>query len=35
MYFLEVDYYFNEANKNKDTNFQLIASINKNQLKVA
>ena len=30
MYFqLEVDYYSNEANKNKCTNFQLIARINK------
>ena len=30
MYFqLEVDYYSNEANKNKYTNFQLIASIKK------
>ena len=35
MYFqLEVDYYSNEANKNKYTNFQLKASIKKN-LKVA
>ena len=35
MYFeLEVDYYSNEANKNKYTNFQLIASI-KNNLKMA
>ena len=35
MYFqLEVDYYSNEANKNKYTNFQLIASI-KNNLKIA
>ena len=35
MYFqLEVDYYSNEANKNKYTNFQLIASI-KNNLKTA
>ena len=34
MYFqLEVDYYSNEANKNKYTNFQLIASINKKQIK--
>ena len=31
MYFqLEVDYYSNEANKNKHTNFQLIASIKSN-----
>ena len=30
MYFeLEVDYYSNEANKTKYTNFQLIASIKK------
>ena len=36
MYFqLEVDYYSNEANKNKYTNFQLIASINKKKLKIA
>ena len=35
MYFqLEVDYYSNENNKNKYTNFQLIASTKK-QLKVA
>ena len=35
MYFLlEVDYYPNEANKNKYTNFQLKASI-KNNLKIA
>ena len=35
MYFqLEVDYYSNEANKNKYTSFQLIASI-KNNLKMA
>ena len=35
MYFqLEVDYYSNEANKNKCTNFQLIASI-KSNLKIA
>ena len=35
MYFqLEVDYYSNEANKNKYANFQLIASI-KNNLKIA
>ena len=35
MYFLlEVDYYPNEANKNKYTNFQLLASTKK-QLKVA
>ena len=35
MYFeLEVDYYSNEANKNKYTNFQLKASI-KNNLKIA
>ena len=35
MYFqLEVDYYSNEANKNKYTNFQLIAST-KNNLKIA
>ena len=35
MYFqLEVDYYSNEANKNKYTNFQLIASI-KSNLKIA
>ena len=35
MYFqLEVDYYSNEANKNKYTNFQLIALI-KNSLKIA
>ena len=35
MYFqLEADYYSNEANKNKCTNFQLIASI-KNNLKIA
>ena len=34
MYFqLEVDYYSNEANKNKYTNFPLIASI-KNNLKI-
>ena len=34
MYFqLEVDFYSNEANKNEYTNFQLIASINKKQLK--
>ena len=34
MYFqLEVGYYSNEANKNKYTNFQLIASI-KNNLKM-
>ena len=34
MYFqVEVDYYFNEANKNKYTNFQLIAST-KNNLKI-
>ena len=34
MYFqLEVDYYSNKANKNKYTNFQLTASINKKQLK--
>ena len=33
MYFqLEVDYYSNEANKNKYTNFQL-ENINKKQLK--
>ena len=33
MYFRrEVDNYFNEATKNKYTNFQLIASINKKQL---
>ena len=33
MYFqLQVDYYSNEANENKYTNFQLIASIKK-QLK--
>ena len=31
---LEVDYYSNEANKNKYTNFQLKASI-KNNVKVA
>ena len=31
---LEVDYYSNEANKNKYTNFQLKASI-KNNLKIA
>ena len=31
---LEVDYYSNEASKNKYTNFQLIASI-KNNLKIA
>ena len=35
MYFqLEVDYYSNEADKNKHTNFQLMASI-KNNLKIA
>ena len=35
MYFqLEVDYYSNKANKNKYTNFQLIAAI-KNNLKMA
>ena len=35
MYFqLEVDYYANEANKNKYKNVQLIASI-KNNLKIA
>ena len=35
MYFqLEVDYYSNEANKNKYTNFQLMESI-KNNLKTA
>ena len=35
MYFqLEVDYYSNEANENKYTNFQLKASI-KNNLKIA
>ena len=35
MYFqLEVDYYSNEANKNKYTNFQLKASI-KTNLKIA
>ena len=35
MYFpLEVDYYSNEANKNKYTNFQLIASAKK-KLKIA
>ena len=35
MYFqLKVDYYSNEANKNKYTNFQLKASI-KNNLKIA
>ena len=35
MYFqLEVDYYSNEANKNKYKNFQLAASA-KNSLKVA
>ena len=35
MYFqLEVDYYSNEANKNKYTNFQLKTSI-KNKLKIA
>ena len=35
MYFqLEVDYYSNEANKNKYKNFQLIASA-KNNLKIA
>ena len=35
MYFqLEIDYYSNEANKNKYTNFQLKASI-KNNLKIA
>ena len=35
MYFqLEVDYYTNEANKNKYTNFQLKASI-KNNVKIA
>ena len=33
MYFqLEVDYYSNEDNKNKYTNFQLIAGINKKQI---
>ena len=31
---LDVDYYSNEANKSKYTNFQLIASI-KNNLKIA
>ena len=31
---IEVDYYSNEANKNKYINFQLIASI-KNNLKMA
>ena len=31
---LKVDYYSNEANKNKYTNFQLIASA-KNNLKIA
>ena len=31
---LEVEYYSNEANKSKCTNFQLIASI-KNNLKMA
>ena len=31
MYFqLKVDYYSNEANKNKDTNFHLIASVKNN-----
>ena len=30
---LEVDYFSNEANKNKHTNFQLKVSINKKQLK--
>ena len=30
---LKVDYFSNEANKNKYTNFQLIAIINKKQLK--
>ena len=35
MYFqLEVDYYSHEANKNKNTNFQLIATI-KSNLKIA
>ena len=35
MYFqLEVDYYSNEANKNKYKNFQLIAST-KNSIKIA
>ena len=35
MYFqLEIDYYSNEANKNKYKNFQLIAST-KNNLKIA
>ena len=35
MYFqLEVDYYSNEVNKNKYTNFQLIAS-KKNNLRIA
>ena len=35
MYFkLEVTYYSNEANKNKDKNFQLIAST-KNSIKIA
>ena len=35
MYFqVEVDYYSNEANKYKYTNFQLIASI-KNNVKIA
>ena len=35
MYFqIEVDYYSNEANKNKYKNFQLIAST-KNNLKIA
>ena len=34
MYFqVEADYYPNEANKNKYTNSQLIASINQKQLK--
>ena len=34
MYFqVEVDYYSNKTNENKYANFQLIASINKKQLK--
>ena len=34
MYFqVEVDYYSTKTNKNKYANFQLIASINKKQLK--
>ena len=32
---LKVDYFSNEANKNKYTNFQLIAIITKNNLNIA